>query len=84
SFTNEEFEISRFTVNNRRFRKAKIGAYKVMSITSSSVYMLMRFFTLVVLVFGAWLTFNNQMKIGELVSFILFVNILQKPIDKIS
>ncbi|MDR4145160.1 ABC transporter ATP-binding protein, partial [Bacillus paranthracis] len=38
----------------------------------------------VVLVFGAWLTFNNQMKIGELVSFILFVNILQKPIDKIS
>lgn len=84
SFTNEEFEISRFTVNNRRFRKAKIGAYKVMSITSSSVYMLMRFFTLVVLVFGAWLTFHNQMKIGELVSFILFVNILQKPIDKIS
>ena len=55
-----------------------------MSITSSSVYMLMRFFTLVVLVFGAWLTFNEQMKIGELVSFILFVNILQKPIDKIS
>ncbi|WP_312094454.1 ABC transporter ATP-binding protein [Niallia sp.] len=84
SFTNEEYEISRFTVNNRRFRKAKIGAYKVMSITSSSVYMLMRFFTLVVLVFGAWLTFNEQMKIGELVSFILFVNILQKPIDKIS
>jgi ATP-binding cassette, subfamily B, bacterial len=84
SFTNEEYEISRFTVNNRRFRKAKIGAYKVMSITSSSVYMLMRFFTLVVLVFGAWLTFNDQMKIGELVSFILFVNILQKPIDKIS
>jgi len=84
SFTNEDYEISRFTVNNRRFRKAKIGAYKVMSLTSSSVYMLMRFFTLVVLVFGAWLTFNDQMKIGELVSFILFVNILQKPIDKIS
>lgn len=84
SFTNEEYEISRFTVNNRKFRKAKIGAYKVMSITSSSVYMLMRFFTLVVLVFGAWLTFNEQMKIGELVSFILFVNVLQKPIDKIS
>jgi len=84
SFTNEDYEISRFTVNNRRFRKAKIGAYKVMSLTSSSVYMLMRFFTLVVLVFGAWLTFHDQMKIGELVSFILFVNILQKPIDKIS
>lgn len=84
SFTNEEFEMSRFSVNNKRFRKAKIGAYKVMSITSSSVYMLMRFFTLIVLVYGAWLTFNNQLTGGSLVAFILYVNVLQKPIDKIS
>ncbi|WP_445490974.1 ABC transporter ATP-binding protein [Niallia sp. 03133] len=84
SFTNENYEMSRFSVNNRRFRKAKVGAYKVMSLTSSSVYMLMRFFTLVVLVYGAWLTFNNHLSNGELVLFILYVNILQKPIDKIS
>ena len=84
SFTNEDYEIERFSVNNQKFRKAKITAYKVMSITSSSVYMLMRFFTLIVLVLGAWFTFSGEMKIGELVSFILFVNILQKPIDKIS
>ncbi|MEM5009875.1 ABC transporter ATP-binding protein [Niallia taxi] len=84
SFTNEEFEMERFSVNNKRFRKAKIVAYKVMSLTSSSVYMLMRFFTLVVLVYGAWLTFNGELTNGELVAFILYVNILQKPIDKIS
>lgn len=84
SFTNEEFEMSRFSVNNKRFRKAKVGAYKVMSVTSSSVYMLMRFFTLIVLVYGAWLTFNNQLTGGSLVAFILYVNVLQKPIDKIS
>ncbi len=84
SFTNEKFEMERFSVNNKRFRKAKIVAYKVMSLTSSSVYMLMRFFTLVVLVYGAWLTFNGQLTNGELVAFILYVNILQKPIDKIS
>ncbi len=84
SFTNEDYEMGRFSVNNKRFRKAKIVAYKVMSLTSSSVYMLMRFFTLVVLVYGAWLTFNGQLTNGELVAFILYVNILQKPIDKIS
>ncbi len=84
SFTNEEFEMERFSVNNKRFRKAKIVAYKVMSLTSSSVYMLMRFFTLVVLVYGAWLTFNGELTNGQLVAFILYVNILQKPIDKIS
>ncbi|MFT8320462.1 MAG: ABC transporter ATP-binding protein [Bacillus sp. (in: firmicutes)] len=84
SFTNENYEISRFSINNKRFRKAKVGAYKVMSLTSSSVYMLMRFFTLVVLVYGAWLTFHNDLSNGQLVMFILYVNILQKPIDKIS
>lgn len=84
SFTNEAFEMERFSVNNKRFRKAKIVAYKVMSLTSSSVYMLMRFFTLVVLVYGAWLTFNGELTNGQLVAFILYVNILQKPIDKIS
>lgn len=31
SFTNEDFEISRFSVNNRKFRKAKLAAYKIMS-----------------------------------------------------
>ncbi|PKG23799.1 ABC transporter ATP-binding protein [Niallia nealsonii] len=84
SFTNEEYEMSRFSVNNKRFRKAKVGAYKVMSLTSSSVYMLMRFFTLIVLVYGAWLTFHNELTGGALVAFILYVNVLQKPIDKIS
>ena len=84
SFTNEDYEMERFSVNNKRFRKAKIVAYKVMSLTSSSVYMLMRFFTLVVLVYGARQTFNGQLTNGELLAFILYVNILQKPIDKIS
>jgi ATP-binding cassette subfamily B protein len=39
---------------------------------------------LVVLVYGAWLSFTGQMTYGELVGFILYVNVLFKPIDKIS
>ncbi|WP_108671034.1 ABC transporter ATP-binding protein [Peribacillus acanthi] len=84
SFTNEDFEISRFTVDNNRFRKAKLGAYKVMSFSSSGIYMMTRFVTLAVLVVGAWLSFTKQLSYGELVGFVLYVNILFKPIDKIS
>ena len=40
--------------------------------------------TLVVLVVGAWFSFNGKLTYGELVGFILFVNILIKPVDKIS
>lgn len=84
SFTNEEFEMERFTKDNYNFRKAKVGAYKVMAFVHSNIYMMMRLIVLVVLVYGAWLTFNERMSYGELVSFILFTNVLFNPINKIS
>src|SRR5690606_15708575 len=84
SFTNEEFEINRFKKDNGRFRMAKLVAYKVMAATHSSIYMMTRLLTLIVLVYGAWLNFQGQLSYGELVSFVLFLNVLIKPIDKIS
>ena len=84
SFTNEDFEISRFETDNGNFRTAKLVAYKVMAWTHSSMYMMTRLMTLVVLVIGAWFSFNGKLTYGELVGFILFVNILIKPVDKIS
>ncbi|MDR4890355.1 ABC transporter ATP-binding protein [Fredinandcohnia sp. QZ13] len=84
SFTNEEFEISRFTVDNRKFRRSKLSAYKVMGSTSAGIYLMTRLFVLIVLVVGAWLSFNGDLTYGELVGFVLYVNVLFKPIDKIS
>ncbi|WP_079709037.1 ABC transporter ATP-binding protein [Paraliobacillus ryukyuensis] len=84
SFTNEAFEINRFKTDNNLFRKAKIGAYRVMAATHSSIYMMTRLLTLLVLVVGAWLSYKNQLTAGELVSFVLYTNVLIKPIDKVS
>ncbi|WP_336823786.1 ABC transporter ATP-binding protein [Sporosarcina sp. USHLN248] len=84
SFTNENFEMARFETDNGNFRKAKLVAYNVMAWTHSSMYMMTRLVTLVVLVVGAWFTIKEKLSIGEMVSFILFVNILIKPVDKIS
>ena len=84
SFTNEEFEINRFKEDNGQFRLAKLVAYKVMAGTHSTIYMMTRLMTLVVLVVGAWFTFNGKLSYGELVSFVLFINVLIKPVDKIS
>ncbi|GAB2540358.1 ABC transporter ATP-binding protein [Gracilibacillus alcaliphilus] len=84
SFTNEDFELTRFRKNNGLFRKAKIGAYKVMAGTHSSIYMMTRLLTLIVLVVGAWLSFKGDLRYGELVSFVLYTNVLIKPIDKVS
>ncbi|WP_010677310.1 ABC transporter ATP-binding protein [Bacillus timonensis] len=84
SFTNEEFEISRFKVDNRKFRRSKLSAYKVMGSTSAGIYLMTRLFVLIVLVVGAWLSFTGELTYGELVGFVLYVNVLFKPIDKIS
>jgi ATP-binding cassette, subfamily B, bacterial len=84
SFTNEAFEIDRFKTNNEQFRLSKLSAYKVMSFSLSGIYMMTRFFVLIVLVYGAWLSFSGELTYGQLVGFILYVNVLFKPIDKIS
>ncbi|SDQ05367.1 ABC transporter ATP-binding protein [Virgibacillus salinus] len=84
SFTNEKFEMKRFTKDNYSFRKAKVGAYKVMAFVHSNIYMMMRLIVIIVLVVGAWLSFNDEITTGELVGFVLLVNVLFKPIEKIS
>lgn len=84
SFTNEKYEMERFRKQNGLFKTAKLLGYKVMAGTHSGIYMMTRLLTLVVLVFGAWLSFNGKLTYGELVSFVLYTNVLIKPIDKIS
>ena len=61
SFTNEDFEIERFREDNGNFRSAKLIAYKVMAWTHSSMFMMTRLVTLIVLVVGAWFTFNGKL-----------------------
>lgn len=84
SFTNEAFEMKRFTKDNYHFKNAKSGAYKVMALVNSSIYITMRLVVLAILVVGAWLSFNGKLSYGELVGFVLYVNVLFKPIEKIS
>ncbi|MCP8969953.1 ABC transporter ATP-binding protein [Ectobacillus ponti] len=84
SFTNEQYEMKRFNKNNLFFRKSKLRAYKVMSWNLLGIYLATRLMTLIILVYGAWLSYSGKLSYGELVAFILYLNALFKPIDKIS
>lgn len=84
SFTNEPFELKHFRENNEAFRTSKLMAYRVMALVSSNIYFLTKFITLVILVVGAYLSYQGELLFGELVAFILFVNVLMRPIEKIS
>ena len=84
SFTNENYEMDRFTKNNRKFRSAKLKGYKVMSFSLGGIYIMSRMMNLVVLVAGAWFVYEGQMTYGAMVGFLLYVNVLFKPVEKIS
>ncbi|PZD97792.1 multidrug ABC transporter ATP-binding protein [Paenibacillus sambharensis] len=84
SFGNEAFEINRFRENNAKFRQAKLSSYLAISFSSSGMYMLTRLISVIVLVCGAWFAFNDRLSYGELVGFLLYVNIFLKPIEKIN
>ncbi|ANE45926.1 multidrug ABC transporter ATP-binding protein [Paenibacillus swuensis] len=84
SFGNESFERARFDKNNQAFRSAKLQSYLAISLSLSGIYMLTRFITLTVLIFGTWFAYQGKLSYGELVGFLLYVNIFLRPIEKIN
>ncbi|TMV48437.1 ABC transporter ATP-binding protein [Paenibacillus mesophilus] len=84
SFTNEAFEMEKFNRDNANFRKAKLRSYWIISFSSSGIYFLTRIFALLVLMFGAYFSFNGKLTYGELIGFLLYVNLFFKPIEKIN
>lgn len=84
SFGNETYEIETFRENNKRFRLAKLRSYLAISYSSSGMYLLTRLISLLVLVLGAWFAYQGKLSYGELVGFLLYVNIFLKPIERIN
>ncbi|MEX1031473.1 MAG: ABC transporter transmembrane domain-containing protein [Paenibacillaceae bacterium] len=84
SFTNEQHEIHKFTISNNQFRLAKLRSYLVIAYSSTGMFFLMRIMSLIVLMSGAWFVVRGEMSIGDLVAFLLFVNVFIKPIEKIN
>ncbi|EKB5514848.1 ABC transporter ATP-binding protein [Listeria monocytogenes] len=84
AFANEPHEKGRFKVFNQAYRKSKLMFYKVMGLSFSFNYFLMRLISLFALLFGAYFTINGEISYGEFVGFILLTNVFIRPIEKIN
>ncbi|MBK3913374.1 ABC transporter ATP-binding protein [Listeria ivanovii subsp. ivanovii] len=84
AFANEPHENGRFALLNQAYRKSKLMFYKVMGLSFSFNYFLMRLISLFVLLFGAYFTINGEISYGEFVGFILLTNVFIRPIEKIN
>ncbi|EAC9021178.1 ABC transporter ATP-binding protein [Listeria monocytogenes] len=84
AFANEPHEKGRFRVLNQAYRQSKLMFYKVMGLSFSFNYFLMRLISLFALLFGACFTINGEISYGEFVGFILLTNVFIRPIEKIN
>ncbi|EDN6634026.1 ABC transporter ATP-binding protein [Listeria monocytogenes] len=84
AFANEPHEKGRFKVLNQAYRKSKLMFYKVMGLSFSFNYFLMRLISLFALLFGAYFTINGEISYGEFVGFILLTNVFIRSIEKIN
>ncbi|MGM0123290.1 ABC transporter ATP-binding/permease [Enterococcus sp. AZ194] len=84
SFSNEAFENRRFEGLNQAYRQSKILFYKVMALSSSYNYFLIRLINLFALIFGAYFTIKGEITDGQFVGFILLANVFVRPIEKVN
>ncbi|MGX7163200.1 ABC transporter ATP-binding protein [Enterococcus massiliensis] len=84
SFANESFEAKRFDGLSEAYRQSKITFYKVMALSSSYNYFLIRLINLFALIFGAYYTIRQEITYGDFVGFILLSNVFVRPIEKVN
>ncbi|HIW31823.1 MAG TPA: ABC transporter ATP-binding protein/permease [Candidatus Paenibacillus intestinavium] len=84
AFSNEDYEIAKFADNNNRFRISKLIAYRIMAWNSSFSFVLMKFVSIFVLIFGTWFVINQQMSYGQFIAFVMLSNVFLGPIKQIN
>jgi ATP-binding cassette subfamily B protein len=84
AFNNEQYEQKKFRIGNMNFRKAKEDSYKVMAEFFSGITFFSNFINLIILVYGGYLITTNNLTIGDLVGFLLYISLFLQPIRKIS
>lgn len=84
SFTNEWYEEEKFEVGNANFRISREIAFRVMAQFFSGINFFSNLISLVVVIFGGIFIYYDQLTVGELIGFILYVNMFLQPIRRIT
>ncbi len=83
SYANEEMEIEKFGDVNLNFQKAKEKMYSLMSLFHSGMGFLTDIYYGVVLAGATWLLLRNEIVIADLLAFILYINFILNPINRL-
>ncbi len=83
SYANEELEMEKFEHVNIHFKDAKEKMYTIMGIFYSGFHFLADMYYLTVIAGGTWLYIRGELGISDIIAFILYVNIILNPIQRL-
>ncbi len=83
SFANEEIEMSKFNKGNEAFVQCKKNSYRVMSDFAGQMGILLSFINLIVAAGGGYLIVNGSIEIADLLTFIIYINLLITPVQQL-
>lgn len=83
AFTNSEYEEEKFQKGNTAFIKAREKSYKAMGQFHSGTGFIIDFLNVVVIVAGGIYTYYGWINYGDLVAYMLFINMFIDPIKKL-
>ena len=84
AYTNEEHEIARFNEDNSRFKSAKNDAYRSMSRFMTGMGFLISLLNIITLGLGGYLTYRKVLTVGELIGFLLYINLVMIPVRRLA
>jgi len=84
SYTNEEYEIERFNEGNYLFKSAKKEAYRQMARFMTGMGFLISLLNVVTLGLGGYLTYLGTITLGELIGFLLYINLVMIPVRRLT
>ena len=84
SFTNEDYEEEKFDLGNNRFRQSRENAMEAMAQFNSGINFFNNMIELITIATGGYLVYLNRLTVGELVAFLIYVNMFMRPIRRIA
>ncbi len=84
SYANEELEMEKFEHVNIHFKMAKEKMYTIMGFFYSGFHFLADIYYVAVIAGGTWIYMKGSIEVPDIVAFILYVNIILNPIQRLA
>ncbi|WP_427338343.1 ABC transporter ATP-binding protein [Caloranaerobacter sp. DY30410] len=84
SFTNEEYEMEKFSIGNREFKESREFAFKSMAEFFTGIRFLSDMLNVVVVSVGGVFLYKNIINTGDLFAYLLYVNFFMQPIRRLT